>query len=312
MEDELSSQSAGSGLAASGRRRRSPADRGAGPARVASPIEGGLVLPARAAADGSGLPGLGALIRRLRAARRPLALLLDFDGTLAPIRDRPEDARAEPAALAALAQLSLAHPVAIVSGRGLKDIARLAPIPRSSVFGSHGQEVRLPDGRVLSPFGGDGAELAPIRGRMAALAREFDGTWIEEKPQALVLHYRNLRSLAQAPELRSRVDSLARRFAGLRLMAGRKIFEFVPADAPGKGGALSWHLDRLRRGGGREFLPVYFGDDVTDEGAFAAVAGDGIGVLVARRARPTAAAYRLGGVSEVAAALTLLARAGPQ
>ena len=259
----------------------------------------------------AGLPGLGRLTARLLCERRPLALLLDFDGTLARIRDRPGDARPEPAAIAALQMLSAETPIAIVSGRGLDDLQTLIKIPDATFFGSHGQEARYPGGPTLKPFGECGAGLERLRGPVAVLAREFEGTWVEEKPQALVLHYRNLRDRARFPELRDRIGALAGHHPDLSMMSGRRVFEFVPATAPGKGGAVEWFLDRLDPGGGADHLPVYIGDDVSDEGAFAALATTGIGVLVARRARPTAARYRLSGVNEVAAALTLLARARP-
>lgn len=258
---------------------------------------------------GSGLPGLGGLAAHLLGARRPLALLLDFDGTLARICERPGDARPEPSALAALVQLSAETPVAIVSGRGLADLQTLIAIPRATFFGSHGQEARRPGGRTLKPFGDGGTGLEPLSGRIAALSREFAGTWIEEKPQALVLHYRKLADHDRLEDLRRGVEDLAEQNPQLSMMSGRKVFEFVPATAPGKGGAVEWYLDRLDRGGAPRHLPVYMGDDVSDEGAFAAVATRGTGVLVARGARPTAARYRLSGVNEVAAALTLLARA---
>ncbi len=257
---------------------------------------------------GADLPGLGALAARLRAYRGPLALFLDFDGTLARICDRPADARPEPAAVRALAALSAAIPVAIVSGRALGDLRGLIDLPRATYFGSHGQEAKMPGGPIVHPFGKSEAALEPVLARIGRLAERFPGAWIEEKPQAVVLHYRNLRDEALQAQLRGRIEELAGELAGLRMMAGRKIFEFVPAAAPGKGGALNWQLGRLGARSGANFLPVYFGDDVTDEDAFAAVAAAGFGVLVAARSRPSAAGYRLNGVNEVAAALTLLAR----
>ena len=109
-----------------------------------------------------GLPGLGALVRSLLAAREPLALLLDFDGTLAPICDRPDDAKPESAALTALDRLSADIPIAIVSGRGLDDLQTLIAIPRATFFGSHGQEVRFPGGQTINPFGGTVPELGAV------------------------------------------------------------------------------------------------------------------------------------------------------
>ena len=278
-------------------------------AQTAAQVKACSRLQPNESGDGSGLPGLGSLAAHLLGVRRPLVLLLDFDGTLARIRDRPDDARAEQSALAALEQLSGDMPVAIVSGRGLSDLQALIAIPRATFFGSHGQEARFPGGRILHPFGGSGAGFEPLNDQIAVLAQEFEGTWIEEKPQALVLHYRNLRDHERLGDLRRGVATLAEQYPQLSMMSGRKVFEFVPATAPGKGGAVEWYLDQLDSGDASGHLPVYMGDDVSDEGAFAAVATRGTGVLVARRARPTAARYRLSGVNEVAAALTLLARA---
>ena len=254
------------------------------------------------------LPGLGALAARLASERAGIALLLDYDGTLAEIRDRPADARPDPASLLALEELSAQIPVAIVSGRGIDDLRTLLDLPRATYFGSHGQQAQYPGGKLIEPFGTPGAGLREVRGRVDSVAREFDGTWVERKPQAVVLHYRRLSDPRRLPELRDQIKAVAKQNPDLRMMAGRKVYEFVPATAPGKGGAVNWYVDRLERQEGAARRPVYFGDDVSDEGAFEAVSGRGIGVLVARRARPTSARYRLGGVNQVAAALTLLNR----
>ena len=257
---------------------------------------------------GRSLPGLGALVACLDFHRGALALLLDFDGTLAPICDHPGDARPEPAALRALEALSPKVPLAIVSGRGLTDLMGLIDLPGSTYFGSHGQEVKLPGGQIAQPFGDRAAALAPLLAPVRSVAEQHVGSWVEQKPQAVVLHYRNLGNQEELPRLRARIAALAGQFPQLRLMAGRKVFEFVPASAPGKGGAVNWFLDQLGSEPRSDLLPVIFGDDVTDEAAFGAVETNGIGVLVARRARTTAATYRVSGVNEVAAALTLLAR----
>ncbi len=260
--------------------------------------------------DGWGLPGLGALAGRIEqiAPSGPPAILLDFDGTLAEIVSDPAAARVDPAARMALGRLAGRLPLAIVSGRALDDVRSLIGLEHLTYFGSHGRQVSFADGTGSKIRGGNQSAIDSIADQLGELAQKYSGARLEQKPLAVVLHYRNLADPESGFELAGEIEALAREHDGLRMLAGRKIFEFVPADGGGKGAAVDQYRRYLAERSIAIHLPIYLGDDVTDEDAFARVEGNGIGVLVAGRARPTGASHRVPGVGAVAALLTLIAR----
>lgn len=260
--------------------------------------------------DGCGLPGLGTLAGRIEqiAPSCPPAILLDFDGTLAEIVSDPAAARVDPAARMALRRLAGRLPLAIVSGRALGDVRSLVGLDNLTYFGSHGRQVSFADGTGSQFRGGDQSAIDLIAGRLGELAQKYSGAHLEQKPLAVVLHYRNLADPESGFDLAGEIKTLAGEHDGLRMLAGRKVFEFVPADGGGKGAAVDQYRRYLAARSVAIHLPIYLGDDVTDEDAFARVEGIGIGVLVAGRARPTRASHRVPGVGEVAALLTLVAR----
>ncbi|MGA2907006.1 MAG: trehalose-phosphatase [Terracidiphilus sp.] len=230
--------------------------------------------------------------RCFAGAARP-ALLLDYDGTLAPFRvDR---FKAQPWAgvrdlLNRIQSQGRTHLV-VVTGRPAQEILPLLQVePVPEVWGLHGAEQQHPDGRreldPLSP-----AARADLDALSEQLKREATGGLIEEKPNAIVMHWRGVSpARAKAIEKRTRAlfESVARMDglnllefeAGLELRAGRD-----------KGGAVAAILEETRSPHPHlERRPAaYLGDDLTDESAFGAIKGHGLGVLVRREPRPTAA-----------------------
>lgn len=234
-------------------------------------------------------------IARLLAGRRP-ALFLDYDGTLTPIVERPELAVLDDGMRAALRELAALCPLAIVSGRDRADVARLVGIDSLVYAGSHGFDIAGPDGLRLQHA--EAADYLPALDRAEAWLRarlaSIPGALVERKRYAIAVHYR-LVADAQAADVEAVVDAaLAEAPEQLRKTGGKKVFELrvrLPWD---KGHAVDWLLATLRLER-PDVLPMYLGDDETDEDAFLALRRrGGLGILVAAEpALRSAAHYRL-------------------
>ncbi|OIK26930.1 trehalose-phosphatase [Streptomyces malaysiense] len=218
----------------------------------------------------AGRDGLAALLDNPAAA----VIGLDFDGTLAPIVADPEQARAHPAAVAALTALApkVAH-VAVITGRPAGVAVRhggFAGVPgldHLTVLGHYGAERwDAATGTVTAPAPHPGvaavrAELPGLLDRVGA----WRGTWIEEKGRAVAVHTRRAQDPAAAFEaLRAPLTDLATRH-GLIVEPGRMVLELRP---PGmdKGVALGEYLRETGAGS-----VLYAGDDLGDLPAYAAV-----------------------------------------
>jgi trehalose-phosphatase len=228
------------------------------------------------------------------------AFFLDYDGTLAPIAPRPELAVLPEAARALLRRLAARSPVAVLSGRGREDVAALVGLADLTYAGSHGFDIAGPGiGRERREIG-DGIPEAvdSAAAELRAALSGLPGVLVEPKRFALAVHFR-LADPADLPRIESAVDAAARRFPKLRKTGGKKIFELRPALDWDKGKALLWLLERFQEGAPGPLFPIFLGDDETDEDAFRAVRGRGLGILVAAEPRETAAEYSLAGPGEV-------------
>ena len=232
-----------------------------------------------------------ALRSALRAvASGPSLLALDYDGTLAPFRSERSEARM-PAGLgeflAALAACEATR-VAIVSGRPIVELEALIDLePLPELFGVHGWEWRLPDGRRA-----DYAPLPQLAALLAAewrrLAGELAEERLERKSASLALHVRGI-DASEGEALIARVEPRWRALAEQHELDLRRFDGGLELRCRGrsKGDVLRDLLAGLPRGA----PAAYLGDDETDEDAFRALQGRGIGVLVAERPRETAAAH---------------------
>jgi trehalose-phosphatase len=233
-------------------------------------------------------------------AGKNLILFLDFDGTLAPIVARPADAKIPAATLTALRRLAQSPRVAlgIVSGRGLRRLRQLVRLKGIYWIGSHGWEWGLPDNIHRSQA--TPAEARLLRSVAAQLRRALQGLphiRIKRKPVGVAVHYRSA-PLAQAREACSRVAQLARRHSSrLRLLAGKKVLELLPAGAPSKGAAVRSVVTRIRSRGNFPVL-IYAGDDATDESVFACMGRRDISIHVGARSH-SRARFSLGSPRQV-------------
>ena len=228
---------------------------------------------------------------------RPLAVFFDFDGTLSEIVNDPDSARLADGAADALTSLSARCPVAILSGRDLVDVRQRVGLPGLWYAGSHGFELTGPDGEHHQNAGA--AESIPVLAEAAAALADqigdIPGVAVEHKRFGVAVHYRNA-ARDRVGEVAAAVRSAGQRTA-LRVTTGREVIELRPDVDWDKGKTLRWVLDYIRDDdGSSSLLPVYLGDDITDEDAFDAVADDGIAILVRHSDdgdRATAARYAL-------------------
>jgi trehalose 6-phosphate phosphatase len=225
-----------------------------------------------------------------RAERR--ALLLDYDGTLAPFHARRDQAFPYHGVRELLGAIQRAgHTrLVVISGRALADLAPLLGLdPPPELWGSHGWERQLPGGArqlaALEPAAARGLDQALALALARGLAERC-----ERKPTSVALHWRGLPAPA-GQELRVWAQ---RNWAPLAGTAGLAMHGFdggIELRAPGrdKGHAVRTILDELGEGA----VVAYLGDDLTDEDAFAAVKGRGLAALVRAETRPTAADIHL-------------------
>jgi trehalose 6-phosphate phosphatase len=205
------------------------------------------------------------------------ALFLDVDGTLVEIAATPEMVRVAPGLLTTLAHLVLERPVALVSGRRIADIDRLfAPLVLPAA-GAHGLERRRGDGTLERK---DAVELVrPVLPPLAAFAAEWPGVRLEDKGLSVALHYR-LAPEAEEPARRIAEAVAAESQGWLKVLAGKMVYELTPRLAD-KGTAVAAFMSEPPFAGK---VPVFLGDDVTDEDGFDAVDRmGGLSVLVGAR-----------------------------
>jgi trehalose-phosphatase len=239
-------------------------------------------------------------------------LLFDYDGTLTPIVQRPEDALLS-GETRDLLQSAAALPkfvVGIVSGRGLEDLSKLANIPGLIHAGNHGMEIRgqgiefTHPGAVASRAILDRAEHILLE----ALG-SVPGVIVEHKGLTLTVHYRAV-DAGSLGEVESAVTAATSSFVAageLRLTRGKMVVEVRPAIPWDKGRAI----ERIREECGDQPLPVYFGDDRTDEDGFRVVQDmGGIAVFVGATRDGTVALHQLDSPAEVAETLRLLVEGG--
>ena len=215
-------------------------------------------------------------------------VFLDYDGTLTPIVERPEQAVLADEMRRALETLSAACTVGVVSGRDLKDVKRLVGLEDIVYAGSHGFDILGPEkGRLGLQKGEtylddlDSAEDA-LREKLGSIR----GSLVERKKYSIAVHYRNVDE-EDVPELREAVERVHAGHPRLKSGHGKKVIELQPDIDWNKGRALLWILEALDLEGPR-WIPLYIGDDVTDEYGFGALRtreNGGVGIVVTEEGR---------------------------
>ena len=234
-----------------------------------------------------------------------ILLLLDFDGTLAEIAPRPEDAALRPGNAVLLDALAR-HPkcsVGVISGRALDDVSHRVGVPGLVYAGNHGLEIaglgrqyRHPDVTAALPA------IAQAAAELQTALADVPGAFVEDKTLTLTVHYR-LTPEEYHHAAASAFQAAARPpvAAGLcRVSVAKSALELRPAVDWDKGRALTLIRSRLAP----QAYPIYIGDDATDEDAFrAAQSAGGASVFVGPADAETCARWRLDAPVDVTAAL---------
>jgi len=236
-------------------------------------------------------PGLAALAT---LARAPALFAFDFDGTLAPIRPRPDDVQVSATIALRLEKLARVRPVAIVTGRRIADVReRLGFVP-SWIIGNHGAEDEGDPDAAARAHDALDALRERLRAREGGLAGV--GVLVEDKGQSLALHFRTAPDRAVASAMIE--DVLAGFDATLHVFGGKLVYNAVAADAPDKAVAVQ----RLIARAGAQ-VAFFAGDDVNDEPVFAAAQHAWVTVRIGCERRASAARYCIDGPHEMAGVL---------
>jgi trehalose 6-phosphate phosphatase len=253
-----------------------------------------------------------------RLSGKQPAVFLDYDGTLTPIVDRPEDAVISDSMREAVRGLAERCVVCVVSGRDRQVVQELMGLDNLTVAGSHGFDIWTPDEGTIEHDAGSGFEelIQEVKARLEEETKDIEGASVEPKKASVAVHYR-LVSEEERQEIKATVDDLlAGRPDELKMTPGKMVYEVQPKIDWDKGKAVLYLLETLELDRG-DVVPLYAGDDVTDEDAFEALAGTspkGIGIFVGHAddpevaGRTTAADYVLHTMQEVEQFLDTLAR----
>jgi trehalose-phosphatase len=238
---------------------------------------------------------MNSVINQLK--NRNLFLLLDFDGTLAPIAQKPQDAAISAETREVLVRISkeCKLQVAVISGRALRDIKQVVAVDGIIYAGNHGMEMEGLDFKFEYPLPrGYRDNLKQIRDTLHQNLAGIEGVFFEDKGYCLCIHYRQVArgKLSFLKDCFKRAISLFVQNNAVKLCYGKKVFEVRPPLEWDKGMAVLWLLERqsvLRPGAGT--YPVYIGDDQTDEDAFKALKNTGLTVVVGKTEQSCAQYY---------------------
>ncbi|WP_458190385.1 trehalose-phosphatase [Haladaptatus sp. NG-WS-4] len=252
---------------------------------------------------------LYALVKRLLDADGMLAMF-DFDGSLAPIEDHPDEVTLPLATRTALQNLRDARnvQVGIVSGRGLEDLRTRVGIDGVAYAGNHGLELDAGDERLVHPVAEDARDdIRSLCDDLETRLATVEGAFVENKGVSASIHYR-LVSDDRVSAVERAVREVAHEPDDVRLTSGKQVFELRPDVDWHKGRAIRWLYDRYVPDE-QTWVPLYVGDDVTDEDAFDVLPESGLGVKVGS-VPPTVAGYRVSDPTAVRSTVEWLAEYG--
>ena len=234
-----------------------------------------------------------------------IMLFLDYDGTLTPIVELPESARLSNSMRKLLNELTGIESlsIAIVSGRSLEQLKIFVGISGLLYVGNHGFEIEGPDLRHTHPGAVEaGGIITAVAEMLENSFRFIQGVFVENKVFTLSVHYRQV-SEDKVDRVRMIFLKVIDPFldqAQIVFTEGKKVLEVRPALGWNKGTAVAWLYGRnLASNPSRSILPIYIGDDQTDEAALKAMKDCGVGVKVAEDASESHADYYLRNANEL-------------
>lgn len=238
-------------------------------------------------------------------------LFLDYDGTLTPIVKKPEDAILSDNMRNVLREYSSEFPIAIVSGRDMDDVKNLVGIENIVYSGSHGFRISGPDGLYMEHERSE--EIVPALDKIEKELHElFDGkikgVQIDRKRYAIAIHYRNV-GTEDIQEVLKQAELIISKKPGFRKGEGKMVVEIRPDIDWHKGKAIVWIMKKLSLAKAlKKTMPLYIGDDITDEDVFRTLPENGTGILVGSHGQQTKARYSLKNVYQVQLFIEMLSR----
>lgn len=234
---------------------------------------------------------------------KQIVVFLDYDGTLSPIVEDPDRAFITNEMRDAVRDVAKLFPTAIVSGRCRAKVYDFVKLSELYYAGSHGMDIEGPSGQRQRK-GNQTVLCQPAREFLPIIdevyraliekVKHIPGAKVENNRFCLAVHYRCVDEKKWI-ELADEVKLVIKDYSQLRLTHGRKVFEIRPTIKWDKGNAVEFLLESLGYADSNDVLPVYIGDDRTDEDAFRVLRekGQGLGILVSKVPRETNASYTL-------------------
>ncbi|CAL5323301.1 unnamed protein product [Camellia sinensis] len=265
------------------------------------------------------------------AKGKKIVVFLDYDGTLSPIVNDPNRAFMSDSMRSAVCEVARRFPTAIISGRSRDKVYEFVKLDEVYYAGSHGMDIRGPPRQLKTYDGKYQTKDFDIKGNDFVIfqpAQEFlpkikemlselekktskiQGVMIEDNRFCISVHYRHVHQ-EDYDMLQERVQCVLAKYSTFHLTKGKKVMEIRPSIKWNKGDAVEYLLDTLGLASSSDVLPIYIGDDRTDEDAFKVVrsrGGEGYPIIVSSTPRETMASYSLRDPSEVFSFLISLAR----
>lgn len=264
------------------------------------------------------------------AKKKKIAIFSDYDGTLSPIVDDPDRAIMSDGMRSAVRNVAKYFPTAIITGRSRDKVYELVGLTELYYAGSHGMDIMGPVDHTVSDDHPNSIKSTDQQGKEVNLfqpAREFlpmidevfrtlventksiKGAKVENHKFCVSVHYRNVDEKSW-PTIAQCVHDVLKDYPRLRLTHGRKVLEIRPVIDWNKGKAVEFLLESLGLSDSDDVLPIYIGDDRSDEDAFKVLrkGNRGYGILVSSVPKETKAFYSLRDPSEVQEFLLSLVR----
>ena len=227
------------------------------------------------------------------------AIFLDYDGTLTPIAARPEQAVLSQEMQDCLTYCSQKYPTVIISGRELGNLKKHITIPTLFYSGNHGLQLEGPkNSEIFYQIGDEFKEdVQVVYEKLSLILEPIDGCLIENKIFSLSVHYR-LVDEGLHDFISYKIDNIIKNHPKLARFSGKKVFEIRP-NIPWNKGTASANILNQFKSKNTKLIPIYIGDDVTDEDAFKKFITNGITIKVTNEFQKTHAHYFLNSPLEV-------------
>ncbi|XP_062234027.1 probable trehalose-phosphate phosphatase 4 isoform X3 [Phragmites australis] len=238
------------------------------------------------------------------AKGKKIVMFMDYDGTLSPIVTDPDMAFMSAEMRSAVRNVAMLFPTAIVTGRCLDKVYSFVGLSELYYAGSHGMDIKGPGSKDKTVLLQPAREFLPVINKayraLLEKTKATQGARVENNKFCLSVHFRCVDEKSWSP-LAEQVKAVLRDYPELKLTEGRKVLEIRPSIMWDKGRAVEFLLKSLAFDDRGDVLPVYVGDDRTDEDAFKVLRKrvQGLGILVSKRPKETDASYSLKDPTEV-------------